>query len=102
MKWSIPLVVASIGTRVTAVQLVPLVEVEYTMSLAGQPERKRQSCQATYTLPAPSISALGRPSPERNPPATLCEVIEETSTLEFHEVPPLVEVNERIALPLAE
>ena len=47
MKWSTPLVVASIGTRVTAVQVVPLVEVEYTMSLALQPERNRQSCQAT-------------------------------------------------------
>jgi hypothetical protein len=44
---SMPLVVASIGIRVTVDHVVPLVDVEYTMSLAGQPERNRQSCQAT-------------------------------------------------------
>ena len=47
MKWSTPEVVASIGTRLTALQVVPSVDVEYTMSLAGQPDRNRQSSQAT-------------------------------------------------------
>src|SRR2546423_1233238 len=58
MKWSAPSVVVPIGTRFGAVQLVPVVEVLMTMSLLEQWERKRQSCQATYTLPPPSISAL--------------------------------------------
>ena len=47
MKWSTPLVVASIGIRVTADQVMPFGEVVMTMSFAGQPDRKRQSCQAT-------------------------------------------------------
>src|SRR5690349_5993487 len=102
MKWSTPLVVASIGTRVTAVQVVPLVEVDKTMSLAGQPDRNRQSCQAMYTVPAPSISAEGRPSPSRRPPATGCAETLAIRTVELQDVPPLVEVNERIADPLAE
>src|SRR5213595_1639613 len=96
-KWSTPLVVASMGTRVTADHVAPLVEVAKTMSLAGQPDRNRQSCQATYTVPAPSISADGSPSPSRRPPATPCEVTLAIRTVALHEVPPLVDVNERIA-----
>src|SRR5260370_27923069 len=99
--WSIPLVVASIGTRVTADQVVPFVEVEYTMSFAGQFDRKRQSCQDTYTVPAASISAEGSPSPLRRPPATACEGTLATSTVELHEEPPLVEGKERSALPFS-
>src|SRR3989442_14231099 len=60
MKWSAPSVVVPIGTRFGEVQLVPVLEVLMTMSLLEQWERKRQSCQATYTLPPRSISALGR------------------------------------------
>ena len=47
MKWSTVLEVASIGTRVTGPQVVSLVDLLMTMSLAAQPERKRQSCQTT-------------------------------------------------------
>ena len=49
MKWSIPLLVASIGTRVTADQLVPAAFSEWlsTMSLVLHERRKRQSVQAT-------------------------------------------------------
>src|ERR1700738_4426975 len=102
MKWSTVLVVASMGMRVTAVQLVPFVEVENTMSLAGQPERKRQSCPATYTFPDASISAVGRPWPSRRPPLTVWELMEATATLLFQEAPPLVEVKARIEEPLVE
>src|SRR6266567_2853914 len=52
--------------------------------------------------PAPSISADGRPSPSRRPPATPWLDTLETSTLALYEPPPLVEVNARIAEPLAE
>ncbi|MFI9158249.1 hypothetical protein [Kitasatospora aureofaciens] len=102
MKWSTLLVVASIGTRVTADQVLPSVVVEYTMSLAGQPERNRQPCQATWTLPLASISAEGRPSPSRRLPATADEETLATRTVEPQELPPLVEVKERIELPLVE
>src|SRR4029453_9692058 len=47
MKWSTVLEVASIGTRVTGPQVVSLVDLLMTMSLAAQPERNRQSCQTT-------------------------------------------------------
>src|SRR2546429_3097906 len=102
MKWSTPVVVASIGPGVTAVHVVPLLDVEKTMSLAGQPDRNRQSCQATYTVPAASISADGRPPPSRTPPATGWADTLPIRTVELQDVPPLVEVNERIADPLAE
>src|SRR4051812_21978044 len=101
MKWSAPEVVASIGTRVTADQLVPVVEVAITMSLPGQPDRNRQSCQTTYTLPAASISADGRPSPSRRPPFTPCELTLATVAAEPQLVPPFVETKARIEEPLA-
>ena len=47
MKWSTVLEVASIGTLATGPQVVSLVDFASTMSLAVQPERKRQSCQTT-------------------------------------------------------
>jgi len=49
MKWSMPLFVASIGTRLRADQLVPVAFSEWltTMSFARQARRKRQSVQAT-------------------------------------------------------
>jgi hypothetical protein len=46
MKWSTVLAVASIGPRVTGPQVVSQVELLMTMSLAAQPERKRQSCHS--------------------------------------------------------
>ena len=46
-KWSTVLVVASIGTRNGAAQVVSLVDLLMTMSFEGQPERNRQSDQAT-------------------------------------------------------
>ena len=53
-------------------------------------------------MPAPSISADGSPSPSRRPPATPCEVTLAIRTEAPQEVPPLVEVTERIADPFAE
>ena len=47
MKWSTPLVVASIGIRVTGVHVSPSSDVVMTMSFAEQPDRNRQSCQTT-------------------------------------------------------
>jgi hypothetical protein len=47
MKWSTVLEVASIGTRVTGPQVVSLVDLLMTMSLAAQLVRNRQSCQTT-------------------------------------------------------
>ena len=57
------------------------------MSLAGQPDWKRQSCQTTYAVPAESISADGNAS-VRSPPATAWSVIVATSTVARHVVPP--------------
>src|SRR5436305_9832026 len=86
--------------RFTADHVRPLVEVLITMSLALQPLSKRQSCQTTKTLPAPSISADGR-GPERKPPFSLRELIVEISTVGPHVVPPLVEVKASTADSLA-
>ena len=49
MKWSMPLLVASIGTRATEDQLVPVAFSEWlsTMSFVPQARRKRQSAHAT-------------------------------------------------------
>ena len=47
MKWSAPLVTASIGIRTGAVHAIPSVEVDMTMSFDVHPLRKRQSCQTT-------------------------------------------------------
>src|SRR5688572_18347984 len=95
MKWSTPLVVESIGIRVTAVQATPSVEVLMTMSFAVQPDLNRQSCQTTYTLPDPSISADGSGG-SRRPAATLCWDWLATSTGLDHDAPPSVERNARI------
>src|SRR6202040_3381257 len=65
------------------------------MSLLEQPERNRQSCQATYTVPAPSSCADGR-SELRMPPPSACTRGVATGTLAFHDAPPLVEVNDRM------
>ena len=49
MKWSTPLPVASMGTRATEDQLVPVAFSEWlsTMSFTRQERRKRQSVHAT-------------------------------------------------------
>src|SRR5579884_4096681 len=54
-----PLVVPSIGTRLTDDQLVPMLLSEWlsTRSFVLQARRKRQSDQVTSTVPALSISA---------------------------------------------
>ena len=67
MKWSMVLVVASIGTRDGLLQWIPSDETITTISLAVQLFRNRQSCQATKTLPALSTAADGS-GPERMPP----------------------------------
>src|SRR5215211_7083683 len=102
MKWSIALFVASIGTRLTAVQLVPvgLREWAMTMSLVLHPLRKRQSVQATYTVPAPSISAEGS-GPSRSPPATLwCFTVAIVVTA-LQVAPTFVELNAPMAVSFA-
>src|SRR5512135_882190 len=86
--------------RVTADHVVPLVEVVITMSLAVQPDRKRQSCQTTYTLPEASISAEGN-GPDRSPPATVCTLIDAIVEVLLQLAPPLVERNTRSAVSLA-
>src|SRR5579872_3562611 len=115
VKWSAPLVTASIGTRTGAVQVFPVVEVDTMMSLPVQPLRKRQSAQDTYTLPEASISADGS-TLSRSPcwmtavllmssasrPATVWWLVLATRTLEVQLLPPLVEVKARIWLELAE
>src|ERR1035437_6710247 len=57
------------GTRVTALQFTPSVELLYTRSLVEQLERNRQSSQTTHTVPAPSTAADGS-GPLRIPPAS--------------------------------
>src|SRR2546430_10494185 len=65
------------------------------MSFELQAVRKRQSCQATKTLPEPSTSAEISP-PLRRPPATLCSVSAATTTDDVHVAPPSVERNARM------
>src|SRR5262245_42083751 len=89
---------ASIGIRVGAAQVVSLVDLDITMSFLGQPLRNRQSAQATYAVPAESISADGRAS-SRRPPAASWWLTDETSTVDRQLVPPSMDRNERIWLP---
>src|SRR5689334_16121596 len=99
MKWSTVLVVASIGTRTTVVHVVPLVDVLMTMS-SRAPLRKRESCQTTYTLPEPSISADGS-GPLRRPPGTVCADTDAMVTGAAQLPPPLVERNARMDVSVA-
>src|SRR3954454_21928332 len=102
MKWSIPLVVVSIGTRATDVQLVPVAFTDLlnTMSLVLQLRRKRQSAQATKTVPALSTSADGS-GPSRKLPATVwCEMVAMV-VVALQDPPPLVELKAPIAVSLA-
>src|SRR5262245_6325565 len=78
--------------RTTEVQDVPFVEVLITMSFALQPERNRQSCHTTYTVPPASTSAEGRGG-LRSDPATPCRLIEETLDGPVKLAPPFVDTN---------
>src|SRR3954451_2012046 len=102
MKWSTLLLVASIGTRETADQLVPVALSERlrTMSLVLHARRKRQSVHATYTVPAPSISADGS-GPSRRLPATVWWRMVAIVVTALQLAPPLVELNAPIAVSFA-
>src|SRR3954447_16650055 len=102
MKWSILVLVASIGTRLTADQLVPVAFNEWlrTMSFARQDLRKRQSVHATNTVPAPSISADGS-GPSRRLPATVWWRMVATVVTALQLAPPFVELNAPIAVSFA-
>src|SRR3954451_23120271 len=102
MKWSIPVLVESIGTRVTDDQLVPVALSEWlsTMSLVLQERRKRQSVHATYAVPAPSISADGS-GPSRKLPATPWWRMVAIVVTALQLAPPLVELNAPIAVSFA-
>src|SRR3954462_9290562 len=102
MKWSMPLLVASIGTRATADQLVPVALSEWltTMSFVRQDTRKRQSVHATYTVPPPSISADGS-GPSRRLPATAWWRMVAIVVTALQLAPPLVELNAPIAVSFA-
>jgi len=78
---------------VTADQAVPVASVDLlkTMSLALQPRMKRQSVQATYTTPDPSISALGNGPSRRLPATVLCLIVAIVVTA-LQEAPPSVEL----------
>lgn len=97
---STPLFVASIGTRWIAVQLTPSVDVVKTMSFDEQPRRNRQSCHATKTLPAASISAEGS-GPVRSEPATVWCEIAVTVVVADQVAPPFVDRNACSAVSLA-
>jgi hypothetical protein len=74
--------------------VVSLVDVLMTMSLEAQLERNRQSCQTTWAVPAPSISAEGS-GLVRRPPATVWRLTLDTSTVARQEAPPSTDRNER-------
>src|SRR5437868_6897322 len=92
MKWSAPLETGSIGTRRTSLQVTPSDEALKTMSFDAQFLRKRQSSHATYTFPAPSISALGS-GDVRSDPATSAKREAEIVTALDHVPPPSVDRN---------
>src|SRR3954469_247771 len=97
-----PLLVPSIGTRLTPDQLVPALLSEWlsTMSFALQARRKRQSAHATCTVPLPSISADGK-GPSRRLPATLWWRIVAIVVTALQLAPPLVELNAPMAVSFA-
>src|SRR2546430_6252371 len=94
VKWSRMLFVGSIGTRATGPHVVSLVDLDSTTSLAGQPDRNRQSDQVTYAVPAESISAEGSAS-SRSPPAASWWLTAETRTVDRQLPPPSIQRNER-------
>src|SRR5579859_1450365 len=97
-----PLLVPSIGTRLTADQEVPVALSEWLMtrSLALHERRKRQSAQTTYTVPAASISAVGS-GPSRKLPATVWCLMVVMVVIALQLAPPLVELSAPSAVSLA-
>src|SRR4051794_11815227 len=102
MKWSTRLPVASIGTRATDDQVVPVAFSEWlsTMSFVRQDWRKRQSAHATYAVPPPSISADGS-GPSRRLPAPLWGRIVAIVVPALQLAPPFVELNAPMAVSFA-
>src|SRR3954469_16748233 len=102
MKWSMPLLVASIGTRATADQLVPVALSEWltTMSFVRQDTRKRQSVHATWVVPVPSISADGSGPSRKLPPTVWWRIVAIVVTA-LQLTPPLVELNAPMAVSFA-
>src|SRR5579862_3971041 len=92
------LVVASMGMRVTALQVFPSEELLMTMSLEAHPVRKRQSDQTTKTLPAPSMLADGRLG-LRSPAATKWLWMLAIALLLPQLTPPLEELNTSMPPP---
>src|SRR5580704_16527666 len=97
-KWSTVLVVASIGMRVTALQVLPSEEELTTMSFSAQFLRKRQSDHTTNTLPAPSMLAEGRLG-FRIPPASKWLSMLAISWLLPQLLPPFVELKTSMPPP---
>src|ERR1035437_4129528 len=86
------------GMRVTALQVLPSVDVLMTMSLEAQPERKRQSDHTTKTLPAPSILTEGKLG-LRKPAATKWLEMLAMAWVLPQLIPPLVELNTSMPPP---
>src|SRR3954471_13135495 len=85
------------GIRAGTDHVVPSADELQTMSFAEQPVSKRQSCQATYTLPEPSISAEGS-GLVRSPPAAVCEGAVATVWAADQVAPPSPDWKARIAV----
>src|SRR3954447_8579356 len=99
MKWSTPLPTRSIGIRAVVLQFWPSDDLLNTMSFAEHLVSNRQSCQATYTVPLPEISAEGS-ALVRRPPELACDLTLSTTATWPHEAPPSSELNASI-LPLS-
>src|SRR4051794_20978837 len=92
---SLPSAGSPMGTRTGGLQVAPSVELLSTMSLPAHDARNRQSCQTTYTRPAPSTSADGS-GPERRLPSGGWAVAVDTVDALLHVAPPSVERNAMI------
>jgi|SRR6516162_3598174 len=99
-KWPTGLLIASIGSRIGCVRVIPSDEVLIMMSLDEQPARKRQSGQTTYTSPVASMDDIDR-ARLRKLPATRRSLIDEMRTVELQVEPPSVEVKAIIRSPLS-
>src|SRR2546421_4292353 len=80
-----------------SVQCTPSVDEMITRSFVAQLGSKRQSDHTTYTLPALSISAVGR-GPARIPPGSTIARICAASTTRLQLFPPSVERKDSIAV----
>jgi len=73
------------------VHVEPLVEVVYTRSFLGHPDRKRQSSQTAKILPSPEISAEGS-GPLRMLPGSFAAVMLVITNAWPNFTPPFVEI----------